>query len=95
MATVGSPPLSVVVVNNDYTVLITDRIIKVNTSGKNITMLTAVGNLGREYIINNATNGISIVKCFGSEKINNQVSQTLPPYSSMTVYSDGVGWNII
>ena len=96
IATVGSPqPQAVVIINGNYTVLITDRIIKQISSGKIITLLTAIGNTGREYIINNASSGGCIVNCFDGELINNQISQLLPSFSSMAVYSDGSGWNII
>ena len=95
MATVGSPPLSLIIINSNYTVLITDRIIKQTSSGKIITLLTAVGNIAREYIINNSSHGSCIVNCFGSELINDEFSQILPAHSSMTVYSDGLNWNII
>ena len=96
IATVGSPqPQQVLVTASNYTILATDRIIKQTASGKTITLLTSVGNTGREFIINNASSGICTVNTTSSQTISNQLTQVLPTLSSMTVYSDGANWYII
>ena len=97
MASVGSPqPQSVTVVAaSTYTVLPADRIVKVTTANAVITLPTSVGNTGREYNIVNASTSIITVKCFGSQTINTQLTQTLPSYSAMTVFADGSGFWII
>ena len=96
IATVGSPqPQQVLVTASNYTILATDRIIKQTASGKTITLLTSVGNTGREFIINNASSGICTVNTTSSQTISTQLTQVLPTLSSMTVYSDGANWYII
>lgn len=96
IATVGSPqPQALTTVNSDYTVLITDRIIKVTAAAKTITLPTAVGNTGREYIINNASSGDITVATTSSQTITDELTQILPSKSSMTVYSDGANYQII
>lgn len=78
----------------DYTVLTTDRIIKVTVAGTTITLMTAVGNTGREFIIDNASNGNITLEGDGVEEIEGETSQPLPPDSAIHVYSDGAGWRI-
>lgn len=92
---VGSPQaqsyLSVAV---DYTVTPSDRIIKVTVAGKKVTMMTAVGNTGREFVIDNAANGNITLAANGAELIEGVTAQTLPPDSAVHVYSDGAGWRM-
>jgi hypothetical protein len=96
IASVGSPqPQQLIVVNGNYIVLITDRIVKVTAQAVTITLPTAVGNSGREFIINNASTGNITVNTTASQLINDQLNQLIPSKSSMTVYSDGTGYNII
>ena len=97
IASVGSPqPQAVTVVNAaTYTVLQNDRIITVTAAGATITLLTAVGNTGREFNIDNASAGAVIVKTTSSQTIEGQLTQTLPPDSAMSVYSTGAVWRII
>ena len=95
IASVGSPqPQSVISVSGDYNVLVTDRIVTVTASGKTITLPTAVGNTGREFIIDNASTGDITVVVTGGELIQNEATQTLPPDSAMNVYSNGSGYRI-
>ena len=97
MASVGSPqPQAVsVIASSMYTVLVTDRIVKVTTASAVITLPTSVGNTGREYNIVNASTGPITVIGTSSQLINNQTVQTLPPSSAMTVFADGSGYWII
>jgi len=96
IASVGSPqPQQVIVVNSDYTILITDRIIKETAAAKTITLPTAVGNTGREFVINNASSGNITVDTTCSQTKGGSLTQTLPSQSSMTVYSDGANYQII
>lgn len=97
MSSVGSPqPQAVsVIASSTYTVLITDRIVKVTTASAVITLPTSVGNTGREYNIVNASTGKITVIGTSSQLINNQTTQTLPPSSAMTVFADGSGYWII
>ena len=93
LATIGSPQAqSVVVVNNDYAVQITDRIVQMTVAGKTSTLPTAVGYTGREFVIDNAATGNVFVT--GAQTIQGQVTQTVPPNSAIAVYSNGAVWRI-
>lgn len=96
IATVGSPqPQALISVSNDYTVLVTDRIVQCTAASKTITLPTAVGNSGREFKIKNSSNGNITVEWNWSELIDNQLNQTVPSFSSVTVYSNGTSYFII
>lgn len=92
-ASVGSPqPQAVKIVNNDYTVLTTDRIIQCTASGKTISLPTAV-TTGREFKIDNNSGGNITIDCVvGGQLIQGHASQTLPTDDCMSVYSDGTNW---
>ena len=97
MASVGSPQPQAVttIAATPYTVLTTDRIVTVTASNAVITLPTAVGNTGREFNIDNASNTNITVRTTSSQTIQGQLTQTLPPNSAMTVYSTGAVWRII
>jgi hypothetical protein len=93
IASIGSPQAqSVVSVNNDYNVQLTDRIVKMTVAGKTATLPTAVGYSGREYIIDNAS--ADNVYVTGTQTIQGIATQTIPPDSAIAVYSDGAVWRI-
>jgi hypothetical protein len=93
IASIGSPQAqSVVSVNNDYNVQLTDRIVKMTVAGKTATLPTAVGYSGREYIIDNASTDSVYVT--GTQDIQGEVTQTIPADSAIAVYSDGAEWRI-
>jgi hypothetical protein len=93
IASIGSPQAqSVVSVNNDYNVQLTDRIVKMTVGGKTATLPTAVGYSGREYIIDNASTDNVYVT--GTQTIQGLVTQTIPPDSAIAMYSDGAVWRI-
>jgi len=92
---VGSPQAQAYqAVAVDYTITVADRIVKVTVAGKVITLPTAVGNTGREFVIDNASNGEITLDGAGAEEIEGEITQTLPPDSAIHVYSDGAGWRI-
>lgn len=72
----------------------TDKIIKVTTAGVVVTLPTAVGHDGAEFVVDNASTGSVTVLPEGYELIENESSQTLPSDSAIRMYSDGVGWRI-
>ena len=92
---VYSEYLPVEIVNTNYVVLITDRIIKANTSNILITLPTAINNDGKQFTINNASDGDITVDVVLSQTINQELIQTIPSNSSMQVYSDGSNYWII
>lgn len=96
IASVGSPqPNSVIVVAANYTILNTDKIVQSTASGVTITLPTAVGNTGRNYYINNASSGDITTNTTSSQTISGELTQILPPSSTMQVFSDGSNWWII
>lgn len=96
LASVGSPqPQSVVSVSANYTVLTSDRIVKVTASGKTITLPTSVGNTGREFNIVNASSGSCTVNTTSSQTINGSLTQSVPAGSAMTVFADGSNYFIL
>lgn len=64
------------------------------TAAVTITLPTAVGIAGKDYIIDSNHAGDTTVVPNGSETIEGETSQTVPTQSSMTVYSDGSNWRI-
>ena len=97
MASVGSPqPQAVITIAiATYTVLASDRIVKVTAPGCVITLPTSVGNTGREFNIVNASSGTISVVGTSSQTISTQLAQVLPTYSAMSVFADGANYWII
>lgn len=80
----------------NYTVLVTDYCVVATASGIDITLPTAVGNDGQEFVIkNNAPNGQIEVYGNGAETIDTLNRQRLNKRESITVISDGANWLII
>lgn len=93
LLTIGSPQAqSVVVVNDNYLILVTDRIIQCTVAGKTMTLPTAVGYSGREFIVDNASTGPIYVT--GTQTIQGVVTQNIPTDSAIAVYSNGAVWRI-
>ena len=79
----------------DYTALVTDDFIEFTVSGKTCTLYTAVGNTSKTVTIINSSNGKMTIDGNGSELIIDQLTQTLPRKSSVTLISNGTGWRVI
>jgi len=87
------PP--VIVVNDDYTIQVSDHTIKCTVAGKIMTLPSASGEDGRPFVIDNASDGDISVECIdSSESINGEWSQIIPSGCSMSIYSDGSNWRI-
>ena len=96
LATVGSPPLSqLIVVNGDYVTVSTDYIVEETAINATVTMITAVGRAGKIQVIKNASVGVINLNCYGSEKIDNSTLVNLTSMESLTLYSNGTNWRII
>jgi len=96
LATVGSPqPQQVISVSDNYTTLATDKIIKMTVAGKTTTLISAIDRGGLEYKIHNASSGMCYVNTTSSQTISEELIQSLPAKSAMTVYSDGANYWII
>ena len=96
MASVGSPqPQAITTVSDNYTVLLTDRIIICTVGGKTITLPTTVGHSGFEVIVDNASTGdITVAPNTGSQTIQGETSQIVPPNSAMNIYTNASVWRI-
>jgi len=74
---------------------IADDVLYCTTGGITVTLYTAVGNTGRNLYIDNDSAGNVTVDGDGAETIENQLTQTLTPDTSMHIYSTGAKWRII
>lgn len=93
VATIGSPPMqSVRNIADNYAVLTTDKILTVSAAGKTITLYTAIGNTGKEVVVDNDSTGDIYVT--GSQTIQNETIQTIPSDSAIRMYSTGSVWRI-
>lgn len=74
----------------------TDYFIDCTANTFTVTLPTAVGITGRQYIIKNSGTGVITVDGNGSETIDGQTTWALPAqYDSITIMSDGANWKII
>lgn len=64
------------------------------TAACTITLPTAVGITGREYIVS-ATADSVVVAAAGAETIDGEATQTLMADETMQIKSDGAGWRIV
>ena len=80
---------SLVTLDNAY------HIVNCTANTFTVTLPTAVGNKGLEYIIKNSGSGVITVDGDGTETIDGATTQTLNQYDSITIVSDGANWIII
>lgn len=74
----------------------TDYFVDCTANTFTVTLPTAVGITGRQYIIKNSGTGVITVDGNGSETIDGQTTWALPAqYDSITIMSDGTNWKII
>lgn len=74
----------------------TDHIVDCTSGTFTVTLPTAVGITGREYVVKNSGTGVITIDGNGSETIDGQTTWSLPAqYDSITVVSDGANWIII
>jgi len=93
----GSFATAYVAKTADYTATANDNMIKVTTAAVTITLPTAVGITGREYVIVNASSGNITVATTSSQNIGNYnvaTTLTIPSDGSYTLASDNAGWFI-
>lgn len=84
----------------DYTVLLTDNVLKANCAGGNIvfTLPSAASAVGRVFWFKkiDATANLMTILAFGAELIDGLSTQsTSIQYTSFTLVSDGVTWSIL
>jgi hypothetical protein len=68
--------------------------VTVTAASKTITLPTAVGCSGREYIIASRASG-TIIDGNGTETIDGALTQTIYAYETMQLKSDGANWSIV
>jgi len=67
-----------------------------NTAGANtITLPTAVGITGYQFVIKNTANATVTLATTSSQTIDGAATQSLTQYQSLTVVSNGANWIII
>ncbi len=95
VATVGSPQAqNVVVTGSDYAITTANRIVQVTVAGKTVTLPTAIGIDGSEFIIDNSSTGNITLAPQAGETVEGESSQNIPRDSAIHVYSDGTAWRI-
>lgn len=79
----------------NYTVKATDHFINCTSNTFTVTLPTAVGIVGKPYIIKNSGTGAITVDGDGTETIDDATTATLNnQYESITVTSNGANWRI-
>ena len=76
-----------------HTAVATNHVINCTANSFTVTLPTAVGIQGKEYIIKNSGSGVITVD--GTETIDGDLTQSLNQYDSLTVVSDDTKWAII
>lgn len=86
-------------VSSTYAILISDWLVRCDTTAAafTVTLLTAVGNTGKEYIIKNVGAKLLSIATTSSQTIDgNSASYGLKTqYSSVNIVSDGANWAIV
>ena len=75
----------------NYTITSSDYYVEATTAGVTMT-LPAAPTIGREYHVDNSSSGNVFVT--GSQTINNESTQTVPPNCNMLVVYNGTKWRI-
>jgi len=78
-----------------YVLSDTDYLLNCTANTFTVTLPTAVGIDGRQYIIKNSGSGVITLEGDGTETIDGALNQTLNQYDAITVVSDGTNWIII
>lgn len=95
IASVGSPQAnSLISISADYTIVATDKFIKQTALSKIVTLPTAVGRQGQEFIIINASIGTTTLNTTSSQTINGSLTEIFYPQETRSVVSDGSNWLI-
>ena len=76
----------------NYTATSANYLIDCTANTFTVTLPTAVGITGRQYVVNNSGTGVITVDADGTETINGALTVTLNQYDSVTVVSNGANW---
>ena len=86
---------NVVLKNADYLLQDTDHICVATSGSFSVTLPDAVGRLGKQFMVKNSGNGTILLASLGFALIDGEGVQTLYPWDSYTLVSNGVGWVIV
>jgi hypothetical protein len=79
-----------------YSIGANDHVIDCTSGTFTVTLPTASGVAGQEYVIKNSGTGTITVATTSAQTIDGQSTYTLTvQYSALTVMSDGANWKII
>jgi len=82
-------------ITSSYTVGVNDYLIDVTGNTITITLPTAVGINGKNYVIKNSGSGVVTVATTSGQTIDNTSSKSLKNNDSIEVISDGSNWVIV
>lgn len=94
----GYPAMTVTSVSTTYTALATDELIRGDTSTAafTITLPTAVGISGKEFVVKNMGSKVLTIAFNGSETADGQTTVKITAkYSSLNFVSNGTNWDLI
>jgi hypothetical protein len=80
--------------SGNVTLTTSDHLIRYAAGSYTVTLPTAVGDSGREYVITNSGTGVITIIGSSSQTINGEPQQTINQWESITVNSDGLNWII-
>lgn len=78
-----------------YAVVATDWLVEATSGTFTVTLPTAVGAAGRDYVIKNSGTGTITLATTSSQTIDLVLTQTITSGSSITVVSNGTNWVIV
>lgn len=80
---------------SSYTIGVNDYLVDVTGNTVTITLPTAVGINGKNYIVKNSGTGVVTVSTTSGQTIDGSSSKTLNNNDSIEVVSDGTNWNVV
>jgi len=82
-------------INSNTTLSGVHNVVNCTNNTFTVTLPTAVGIEGREYVVKNSGAGVITLEGDGTETIDGNLNLTLNQYDSYTVVSDGANWIIV
>lgn len=94
VATIAS--YSYVAITADYAVAATDYMVDITSGNVTVTLPTAVGITGRQYVIKNSGTGTITIATTSSQTIDGQTTRLITfQWTSLTIMSDGSNWKLV
>tara|TARA_R110000772_G_scaffold20946_4_gene57996 strand:+ start:23434 stop:23955 length:522 start_codon:yes stop_codon:yes gene_type:complete len=79
----------------NYTFVAADYLVECTANTFTITLPTAVGITGKEYVIKNSGTGIITADADGTETIDDSLTWDLSQYDALKIMSNGANWIIV